>query len=265
MTAATSTIKDNSAVTGGGIGNGDTLTVSNSTLSGNSAFFGGGISSFLGGTLTVENSTLYDNSANNWGGGISNFGEMTVSNSLVSGNNSGNKNIHVGHEVRNDPLHGKYTTSHNLFGHDGENEADAFFGFTPGKDDIVATRDNTSDATHIETLLGHILNTTLADNGGPTETHILVKDSPAIDVGECDDGNDQRGFPRPVDLNNNPSPGGSGCDIGAVELQYGPTAVSLQDFAAESGGGGLAGLAAGVLAAVGVGAASGRRLRGRRR
>jgi hypothetical protein len=55
----------------------------------------------------------------------------------------------------------------------------------------------------------------LASNGGPTLTHALSPNSPAIDAGDnaqCPD-TDQRGVPRPV---------GSGCDIGAFE--YGGSA-----------------------------------------
>ena len=51
----------------------------------------------------------------------------------------------------------------------------------------------------------------LKDNGGPTETHLLLPKSPAVDhilVGDCVVITDQRGVARPQ---------GVGCDIGAVE------------------------------------------------
>jgi len=57
----------------------------------------------------------------------------------------------------------------------------------------------------------------LADNGGPTPTHALADGSPALDriprnTKGCGAAffSDQRGKPRPA---------GSGCDIGAFELQ----------------------------------------------
>lgn len=61
----------------------------------------------------------------------------------------------------------------------------------------------------------------LADNGGPTLTHALLPQSPALNAGNCTafDGTpiteDQRGEPRPQ---------GEGCDIGAYEsnLEYVP-------------------------------------------
>jgi hypothetical protein len=51
----------------------------------------------------------------------------------------------------------------------------------------------------------------LADNGGPTPTHLLLPGSPALDVGDgtsCPEF-DQRGVSRPQ---------GSACDSGAVEM-----------------------------------------------
>ncbi len=83
-------------LSGGGIQNSGTLTVSNSTLSGNSAGvgeLGGGIFNSSGGTLTVSNSTLSGNSGgvytSNGGGGIFNDGgTLTVSNSTLSANSA---------------------------------------------------------------------------------------------------------------------------------------------------------------------------------
>src|SRR5439155_790888 len=58
----------------------------------------------------------------------------------------------------------------------------------------------------------------LQDNGGPTPTHALLPGSPAIDADGSDcppPATDQRGFPRPVDGNDD---GVATCDIGAYEL-----------------------------------------------
>ncbi len=65
-----------------------------------------------------------------------------------------------------------------------------------------------------------ILDTELANNGGPTRTHALVGGSPAIDIvtdGTCPPPfRDQRGAERPLDGNGG---GGVACDIGSYERQ----------------------------------------------
>ena len=82
----------------------------------------------------------------------------------------------------------------------------------------------------------------LKDNGGPTETHALLADSPAIDKGNNafavdPDGNtlqfDQRGQTRPSDFSaipNVPEVGGDGSDIGAFEVQAPPATPVAVDI-----------------------------------
>jgi hypothetical protein len=102
----------------------------------------------------------------------------------------------------------------NLFGHDALTNAQAFASFTPGAADLTATSDST-----LPTALSAILDTTLADNGGRTNTHNLVPESPAIDAVPLLDcpppTTDQRGFGRPVDGDGDTV---ATCDIGAVEF-----------------------------------------------
>ncbi|MCZ6768321.1 MAG: hypothetical protein O7D93_03645, partial [Acidobacteria bacterium] len=69
----------------------------------------------------------------------------------------------------------------------------------------------------------------LADNGGPTFTHALLPDSPAIDAGDnaaCPD-TDQRGLSRPIDGNED---GDAICDIGAYEFPLEREVMPLDDF-----------------------------------
>jgi hypothetical protein len=73
----------------------------------------------------------------------------------------------------------------------------------------------------------------LADNGGPTQTHALLADSPAIDAanpaapgsgGDACPGTDQRGVHR---LEDGDGDGVPRCDIGALELAAPAAALSL--------------------------------------
>jgi hypothetical protein len=74
--------------------------------------------------------------------------------------------------------------------------------------------------THIvpSQMLSKILDTGLANNGGPTRTHALVAGSPAIDTvtdGTCPPpARDQRGVRRPQDGNHD---GAAICDTGSFE------------------------------------------------
>src|SRR5215213_5922903 len=171
-----STISGNSAGTfSGGIFNAGTLTVNNSTISGNSAGTdNGGIGNASAGTLTVNNSTISGNSANNNGGGIGNGSTATLNNTIVANNEGGNC---AGLPVTDDGGNLEW----------------------PGND--------CGFALSADPLLGP-----LADNGGPTQTHALQPDSPAIDAAvECPPpATDQRGVSRPQ---------GDACDIGAYEVE----------------------------------------------
>jgi hypothetical protein len=72
---------------------------------------------------------------------------------------------------------------------------------------VSSTLDLPPDTMRTDPLLAP-----LADNGGPTLTHLPARDSPVVDAGNADrlaDG-DQRGKPRIVGLQ---------ADIGSVELQ----------------------------------------------
>jgi hypothetical protein len=85
------TVRNGSALLGGGIFNRGTVTISNITLSGNSAGYGGGIFNGIGSTVTISNSTLSGNSATSGnGGGIANAFSSTanISNSTLSGNSA---------------------------------------------------------------------------------------------------------------------------------------------------------------------------------
>ncbi len=216
-----STVSGNSAGdVGGAIGiGGGSTTINNTTVSGNSASRGGGLGFRSPGTVTINNSTITGNqgtSSVNGGGGVYNSSTSSTLNlnqTLISGNST----VGSGAEIFIDA--GTINAGNsNLFGHSGLTQANAFSGFTPASGDIVATSDNTSPATHTPTALTGILNTTLANNGGTTQSHALVSGSPAIDASATGTATDQRGLTRPQ---------GTSFDIGAVEFDQAPVLTSF--------------------------------------
>ena len=195
LTVIASTIFDNTASShGGGIHiTGGTAAVINSTISGNNAGdHGGGVTLNHGVSLVAVNSTIYGNTAGT-GGGMSSFGGLTLRNTIVAGNTA------------NDFPDIAYTleaaSSNNLIG-----DAGSAGGLTDGVNGNIVGAD-----------VADVLNTTLADHGGPTLTHALVPGSPAINAGADTSGDgvtaDQRGIARPQ---------WSAYDIGAFEYVPGP-------------------------------------------
>ena len=235
LTVTSSTISGNSAGSSGGVGGGGgiysrsvpatqvTLTVTNSTISGNSAGTsgGGGIRNQEA-TATVTNSTISGNSSSNVGGGIGNEGgslggTLTVTNSTISGNSAhggvGGGGIYtLGHGamlkntiVANSPAGGNCS---------GAPPTDG--GYNLNSDTSCGFGTSNNSLSGVDPMLS-----ALADNGGPTLTHALLENSPAINRGNNafavePDGNplnyDQRGegFARIV---------GGTVDIGAFEVQ----------------------------------------------
>ncbi|MBV08403.1 MAG: hypothetical protein CMN21_04195, partial [Rubinisphaera sp.] len=218
---------------GGGVSNGGTLSITDSTISGNTGFGGGGIWNDRGGSLTVSNSTFSGNLAHTYGGGgIYNGGmaNATVVNSTITGNTSSgalddgggiadygtftlNNTIVAGNSAAGNPdIIGTIdTASNNLIG-----DADSSGGLTDGTNGNIVGMDGVG-VRDINT----ILNTTLADNGGPTLTHALVTGSVTLEAGDNSLAVDTDSNPLTTDQR------GSGfdrisnsiVDIGAFELQ----------------------------------------------
>jgi hypothetical protein len=177
VTVVNSTITGNLAPRGGGLYTYSSSSLINTTVSNNSTStgLGGGIAN-RNGILTLSHSTITDNTASG-GGGLYSYsgGAINLTNSLVAGNTA--INTLGGHEINVNA--GTITANNNnLLGHGGETNSEAFQGgFVPGVNDINATSDGTNVAW------GNILNPTLANNGGATQTHTLAAGSPAIDAG----------------------------------------------------------------------------------
>ena len=207
LTVTNSTISGNSVDTGfppgdsgGGIHGANYVLVENSTISGNSAATSGG--GIYGGSIEIVNSTISGNSAGTSGGGIYEFGapiqvSLDVRNSTITGNSapSGggiyNERFTVGHtivEISNTILNAG-ALGENIF-----NEAGIIssLGYNLSSDDGGGYLTGPGDQINTDPLLGP-----LQDNGGPTFTHALLPDSPAIDAGDPNVSpppfNDQRG------------------------------------------------------------------------
>jgi predicted outer membrane repeat protein len=202
LTVSNSTFAGNSSGDGGGIYTfGGSATVSNSTFSGNSAFSGGGISSYSDGSLTVSNSTFSDNSATTYGGGIYNSdASVTVSNSTFSGNSASRSGGSIVNFYRS------VTVSNSIIAN-STSGTNCEGSLTDGGGNI-SYPDQTCPGMNVDPQLDP---NGLQANGGPTQTIALLPGSPAIDaaIASCPE-TDQRGVERPQ---------GSGCDIGAFELE----------------------------------------------
>ena len=210
----TSTISSN----GGGIlSERDLLTINNSTISNNIAAQNGRGAGMLtlSSDLTMVNTTVTGNEVNfssffpfgAEGGGLNiNGGTTTIRSSLIAGNQADGADGEISS--------GLISISNSLLGTNAFNNARSFSGMAltaieQGDNNILATGEGqgTTFILPLSRLLGP-----LNDNGGPTQTHALVFNSPALNAAACPDlGLDQRGLPRDDGF----------CDIGAVEAQAG--------------------------------------------
>ena len=186
---------------GGGIYNfPGAVVINESTISYNMANAGGGI--HIRGGIVITGSTISANSAVTNGGGIYfSFGGGTLRSSTLSGNTAANSSgiFNFSSEVMALSTIVAGTTNTEIIG--SHNLIDGNFGLGP-----------------------------LADNGGPTYTHALLPDSPALDAGESASTSDQRGFGVPVDLQSiSNAVGGNASDIGAYEAQILPSADFDED------------------------------------
>ena len=231
-----STISGNSACRGGAIRNaGGDLRINNSTLSGNRADArGGALMNF--GDAAIAFSTITDNQANvgggdnglTFGGGIYNAGNLNMGNSILAGNTDNRSRFQPGYSP---DCWSKVTAA--------TPDAAALTSFRGNVVGISNTNCNIADTITGDTAFDQIgivndsVNmpldpqlSALASNGGPTRTHALQSDSPAIDKGtgsSSGTGNsffncsnrDQRDFVRPV---NGDGVGGAQCDAGAFEF-----------------------------------------------
>jgi len=218
VTIRNSSITSNDATDIGGGGmyiNGGTVTIETSTISDNSGDLGGGANNFRG-ALTIENSTISNNSAGTHGGGIYSQYTLNLTHCTITGNNSSSSNG-GGIKITTGPANSQNSI---VVGNNGPNfnTSDCSGGLTSQGYNLVGAgtgcpSSGTGDQTTSDPKLGP-----LQDNGGPTFTHALGYDSPAVEVipagiNGCGTHytSDQRGETRPQGLR---------CDVGAYESAY---------------------------------------------
>ena len=206
-----STVSNNStgsSFAGGGIATIATnLDINNSTISGNSAQFAGGINADNNSSVSILNSTVANNTAQYFGGGLrSPNSTINLQNSILAGNRapSGTEFHHSGYS-------GTLITSSSLLGDSAYDNFNAFHPVVPDASNVTATSNGTAP-----TAIANIIES-LASNGGPTLTHALPQNSPAVNAGllaTCAaapiNNLDQRGVSRLS---------GSACEAGSFEVE----------------------------------------------
>jgi hypothetical protein len=162
----------NSAVHGGGLFGGGTTEVDNSTISGNSAVLGGGafLSAPAEATLAIRRSTVTANSASVTGGVFVNSGRLLVDGAIVAQNSASFGPDLTGLAATD--LDVRFSL---IGGNAGTSLSEAPIGAPDAHGNLIGG----AVFGLIDPLLG-----ALADNGGPTPTHMLLPGSPAIDAGD---------------------------------------------------------------------------------
>lgn len=231
MVLLNSVLKENSSKSSAGaIINYGNLELRNTTVSNNTTpGAGGGISNYQ--SVTVDRSTISGNSSGFLGGGIYNSGSATITNSTFSGNRIVNGfNGAAIYISRGEATLTYVTIALNKSSRPGAIDMSDSGASLVMEDSILAQNegncgghlfrskgDNISDDSTCKWLVmsGDRQNTDLklgplADNGGPTWTHLPASDSPALAHGSPVPGitTDQRGVARPA---KHP-------DVGSVEV-----------------------------------------------
>lgn len=239
-------VERNTAQGGGGIANfGGMVSISGATVRDNLSTGitanGGGISNF--GTMTIDSTTISGNTVgpptgSTQGAGVINVDTMTITNSTISGNTTEgglgagvyqtpfavrmrlvnvtvafNKTTHQGGGLVT--VGGKVEMVNTILTDNEDGSRSAGRDCYGNIDSLGHNLVQHSDCTFAGVTTGNIIGRSaglrrLADNGGPTLTHLPRSGSRAVDGGDnalCP-AQDQRGEPRLIV-----------CDIGAVELR----------------------------------------------
>jgi len=227
-------IDGNVAESAGGVfvDSGAIVTIRNSTISGNVSFVEGGGVSVRGGNLTMTNSTVSGNEAPRGGGVSVENGTATILNSTISGNSTGDSStsnvgglrvISLAPQFANVMLKNTIVASNSdSFAPSGVARFDVSGPINSQGTNLIGINDGSvasfpagnpnanGDFVGTSGMPLNALLSSLANNGGTTQTLALLAGSPAIDAGNNTGApaTDQRGAARPV---------GAAVDIGAFE------------------------------------------------
>jgi hypothetical protein len=232
---------------GGGIYTSGTITLNRCLISNNKAgdgqdyyLSGGGSGGGIccsGKKATLTNCTISNNRSGDGGlgfsgsgGGISAKSELTLINCTVCNNRIGEPgqeellygNGGSGGGIEAKGVNIKNTIIANNLANSKDNGPDCWgeinsLGYNLIEDinGCTITGNLTGNITGQDPMLG-----SLADNGGPTQTHALLPGSPGIDGGNSPGiYEDQRGYTRPVNIPGVPNVS-DGSDIGAYEYEF---------------------------------------------
>jgi predicted outer membrane repeat protein len=231
--------------------------MTDSTVSGNTTGLNGGGGIFIYGPerVVISRSTIANNTYTGSGpveigdgAGIFNTGQMTITDSTITGNVAGGKGTtnDEGGGIYNTPQAGGAVSASTIVGNGAVGAGASGGGIANAgsfkvKGSIVAgnrngnclgdpkdggfnLEDGHSCGFAKHAVKGNPLLASLADNGGPTETMALKPKSPAINrvrakSAACKGTADQRGVPRPQ---------ASRCDIGAFEVVKTKTSLAIR-------------------------------------
>lgn len=258
-----SAVSNNTAsLNGGGIFNQGAMAITGSTISGNISTSGGAGGIFNNSAMAITNSTISGNQDSLGTGGVIQQGIAIFTNTTISGNTgagvqntfatvvaSAFNNVTIANNTGTGYAHAQSVSFQNsIVANNGTDCSSIIRGSFA---DIGWNLDSDNSCAFaalpgVNPQLG-----ALADNGGPTFTHALLTNSPAIDAGNpagCtwdDDSNpattevlltqDQRGTTRPLDGDSN---GSLICDIGAYELSIVSPGDTGNSGEGDGGGGG---------------------------
>ncbi|HEV7405236.1 MAG TPA: choice-of-anchor Q domain-containing protein, partial [Chthoniobacteraceae bacterium] len=212
---------------------------------------GGGLQTNSSGTVTIRNSTFYGNVGGAGGGqgrggaggvqfenGINYFQSNTVAGN-TGGSTAGDGGGGTGgaFTINQSPI-----VTNTIFADNTSGTGPTFIGgvdfggtMSSGGYNLVQDTYGTDVAalqpSDLQNVNAGLDQAGPKNHGGPTRTIRLYANGKAIDAGKAPAGGstDQRGQPRPVDLDNASYPnaaGGDGTDIGAYELQNAPIVVT---------------------------------------